>query len=273
MNRRTFLLTPVAAAAAAAPQQSGVESGREAPRAAAAGGRSEASPSCSSIPTGPSRPSTGGSTGTSSSTSTTRWKTVFSPSRSKAADSRARTLPRTGSRSRTAAASSSRRSNFKNGKKSVRLRAEGGRAGIRQGRIFVDAGREYDGSIWIKREAGALRLTLRVATSQGRADRLCSARVHGFRLAGGPLPLHQSRAGHAGLGGDRGGRHRIAAPRFRFHDAGGRPPRRRAAPGPPAGAPRSRAALHPLARADPSRPPTSGRTASAPTCRAVITPT
>ena len=39
--------------------------------------------------------------------------------------------------------------------------------GIRQGRIFVDAGREYDGSIWIKREAGALRVTLRVATSQG----------------------------------------------------------------------------------------------------------
>ena len=49
----------------------------------------------------------------------------------------------------------------------MRLRGEGGRAGIRQGRIFVDAGREYDGSVWIKREAGALRVTLRVATSQG----------------------------------------------------------------------------------------------------------
>ena len=35
MNRRTFLLTPVAAAAAAAPRQSGVESAREAPSAAA----------------------------------------------------------------------------------------------------------------------------------------------------------------------------------------------------------------------------------------------
>ena len=31
---------------------------------------------------------------------------------------------------------------FKNGKKSVRFRAEGGRAGIRQGRIFVEAGAE-----------------------------------------------------------------------------------------------------------------------------------
>jgi hypothetical protein len=38
MNRRTFLLTPVAAAAAAAPRQSGVASGREAPRAAAPAG-------------------------------------------------------------------------------------------------------------------------------------------------------------------------------------------------------------------------------------------
>src|SRR5436305_8737873 len=32
---------------------------------------------------------------------------------------------------------------FQNGKKSVRLHVEGGRAGIRQGRIFVDAGFKY----------------------------------------------------------------------------------------------------------------------------------
>src|SRR5512147_3067538 len=34
---------------------------------------------------------------------------------------------------------------FSNGKKSVRLRADGGRAGIRQRRIFVENGRRYDG--------------------------------------------------------------------------------------------------------------------------------
>lgn len=56
---------------------------------------------------------------------------------------------------------------FKNGQKSVRLRTDVGRAGIRQDRIFVDAGREYDGSIWIKPEAGAPQVTLRVASSQG----------------------------------------------------------------------------------------------------------
>jgi len=38
---------------------------------------------------------------------------------------------------------------FSNGKKSVRLRADGGRAVIRQGRIFVETGQKYDGSVWV----------------------------------------------------------------------------------------------------------------------------
>src|SRR5689334_5664112 len=42
---------------------------------------------------------------------------------------------------------------FRNGKKSVRLHVEGGRAGIRQGRVYVDAGQNYDGSVWVRREA------------------------------------------------------------------------------------------------------------------------
>jgi alpha-N-arabinofuranosidase len=58
---------------------------------------------------------------------------------------------------------------FKNGKKSVRLHVEGGRAGIRQGRFFVDGGHDYDGSLWIKREAGSPQLTLRVVSSKGDA--------------------------------------------------------------------------------------------------------
>jgi alpha-L-arabinofuranosidase len=56
---------------------------------------------------------------------------------------------------------------FRNGKKSVRLHVAGGRAGIRQGRLYVDAGQKYDGSVWVKREEGAPRLTLRVASSKG----------------------------------------------------------------------------------------------------------
>ena len=68
---------------------------------------------------------------------------------------------------------------FKNGKKSERLHVERDRAGIRQGRIYVDAGREYDGSLWVKREAGAPQLTFRIISSKG--DPIASAP---FALAG-----------------------------------------------------------------------------------------
>jgi alpha-L-arabinofuranosidase len=58
---------------------------------------------------------------------------------------------------------------FQNGEKSVRLHAGGGRTGIRQGRLFVDAGQKYDGSVWLKREDGSPQLTLRVVSSKGDA--------------------------------------------------------------------------------------------------------
>jgi len=64
---------------------------------------------------------------------------------------------------------------FSNGKKSVRLRVDGGRAGIRQGRIFVDNGRRYDGSAWVRPELGAPELTLQVLASKGEA--IASARL------------------------------------------------------------------------------------------------
>jgi alpha-N-arabinofuranosidase len=56
---------------------------------------------------------------------------------------------------------------FANGKKSVRLHVEDGRAGIRQGRLFIDAGHKYDGSLWVRREEGSPQLTLRVVSSKG----------------------------------------------------------------------------------------------------------
>jgi alpha-N-arabinofuranosidase len=57
---------------------------------------------------------------------------------------------------------------FRGSAKSVRLEVDGGHAGIRQGRIFIDAGQKYDGSVWSKRESGASQLTFRVIDSQGR---------------------------------------------------------------------------------------------------------
>jgi alpha-L-arabinofuranosidase len=56
---------------------------------------------------------------------------------------------------------------FKNGVKSVRLHVDGGSAGIRQGRIFLEAGVKYDGSLWVKREKGSPQLALRVKGSGG----------------------------------------------------------------------------------------------------------
>jgi alpha-L-arabinofuranosidase len=56
---------------------------------------------------------------------------------------------------------------FQNGTKSVRLRVNGGSAAIRQGRLFLDAGVKYEGSLWLKRETGLLHLKLLVKTSKG----------------------------------------------------------------------------------------------------------
>jgi alpha-N-arabinofuranosidase len=56
---------------------------------------------------------------------------------------------------------------FERGTKSVRLAAGRERAGIRQERIYLESGRRYDGSVWIRIESGAPRLSLRVLTKDG----------------------------------------------------------------------------------------------------------
>jgi len=58
---------------------------------------------------------------------------------------------------------------FQNGAKSVRLRVEGGRAAIRQGRLFLDTGIKYEGSLWLKRDKGSPRLTLLVKSSKNES--------------------------------------------------------------------------------------------------------
>ncbi|MEJ2006849.1 MAG: alpha-L-arabinofuranosidase C-terminal domain-containing protein [Acidobacteriota bacterium] len=57
---------------------------------------------------------------------------------------------------------------FKNGDKSVRIEVNNGTAGIRQGRIYVQAGYQYDGSVWLKPERGTTKVTLRVTGSNGK---------------------------------------------------------------------------------------------------------
>jgi alpha-N-arabinofuranosidase len=52
--------------------------------------------------------------------------------------------------------------NFKKGLKSIRLSSKDGIAGIRQQRIYVKNGVVYNGSVWIKQEAGKPQLMLRI---------------------------------------------------------------------------------------------------------------
>ena len=85
---------------------------------------------------------------------------------------------------------------FERGTKSVRI--TGGRevAGIRQRRIFVESGGRYDGSVWIKVEAGAPRLLLRVVAADGRvlAERPLESRAAAWRAI--PFSFASARTDH-----------------------------------------------------------------------------
>jgi alpha-N-arabinofuranosidase len=56
---------------------------------------------------------------------------------------------------------------FENGDKSLRLRADNGSAGIQQGRVYLQQGREYNGSVWLKPESGTLQVKFQVKDSGG----------------------------------------------------------------------------------------------------------
>lgn len=56
---------------------------------------------------------------------------------------------------------------FENGEQSLRIEVDGGRAGVRQDRVYVEEGVQYDGSAWVRVEVGEPSLTLRVRGSDG----------------------------------------------------------------------------------------------------------
>ncbi|ACB76492.1 alpha-L-arabinofuranosidase C-terminal domain-containing protein [Opitutus terrae] len=57
---------------------------------------------------------------------------------------------------------------FEQGERSVRLAATAGTAGLRQDRLYLEAGSTYDGSVWLKPIEGNLAVRLRVVDSAGR---------------------------------------------------------------------------------------------------------
>jgi alpha-L-fucosidase 2 len=71
---------------------------------------------------------------------------------------------------------------FERGTKSVRIVAGSQASGIRQRRVYLESGRSYDGSLWIKVESGSPRLSLRVLAADGGvlADRRLAARGSGW---------------------------------------------------------------------------------------------
>jgi alpha-N-arabinofuranosidase len=54
------------------------------------------------------------------------------------------------------------------GTRCVRLALNGGTGGIRQDRFHLEAAQKYDGSVWLKPEQGALAVSLRILSSNGR---------------------------------------------------------------------------------------------------------
>jgi alpha-N-arabinofuranosidase len=69
---------------------------------------------------------------------------------------------------------------FETGKKSVRCTHAGNPAvGIRQGRVYLEAGKIYDGYVWLKPESGSPRVTFRVVGSDGKQVAQTSLRASG----------------------------------------------------------------------------------------------
>jgi alpha-N-arabinofuranosidase len=56
---------------------------------------------------------------------------------------------------------------FERGTKSVRITSDSQSAGIRQRRVYLESGRSYDGSVWIKVDSGTPRVSLRVLAADG----------------------------------------------------------------------------------------------------------
>ena len=72
------------------------------------------------------------------------------------------------------------------------LTARAGTAGIRQGRVYVEAGQKYDGSLWLHPERGALALSLRIVSAAGRE--LAMVRLKTGRAGWQEIPFESTSA-------------------------------------------------------------------------------
>ena len=84
---------------------------------------------------------------------------------------------------------------FENGEKSLRLQAASGSVVVRQSGIYLQQGFDYNGSVWLKPETGALQIKL-LAKDSGRKS-ACYIATENFRhkLAGGRFFFFESANG------------------------------------------------------------------------------
>ncbi len=68
---------------------------------------------------------------------------------------------------------------FKNGAKSLQLKARNGSAVISQGRFYLQGGFTYDGSVWVKITEGSLKFAMRLKDSAGKLIREIPLKVSG----------------------------------------------------------------------------------------------
>ena len=82
---------------------------------------------------------------------------------------------------------------FENGETSVRLDATDAAAGIRQDRIYLQEGLEYDGSVWLRVEEGSPEVTLRLVSSGGDPIAETALATSGFDWREAPFTLQANR--------------------------------------------------------------------------------
>ena len=137
---------------------------------------------------------------------------------------------------------------FERGAKSVRLIAARQPAGIRQERVSLESGRSYDGSVWIKIESGAPRVSLRVLAKDGSVLADLPLPTRGSAWQEVPFAFASPRTDRDAAVEIARRRTRRGARRLRVADARRRAQKRHAASRSARGSAWTRARVHPLAR-------------------------
>jgi Alpha-L-arabinofuranosidase len=111
---------------------------------------------------------------------------------------------------------------FERGAKSVRLIGSRQPTGIRQERVALESGRTYDGSVWIKIESGAPRMSLRVLAKDGSVLADLPLPTRGSAWQEVPFAFASARSDRDAAVEIAAGGRGCCARRLRFDDARGR---------------------------------------------------